>query len=152
MIREDVVFWLGKHFRETFALPEDAVEWLLDLWNVIQVFDDIADGDPVDRDDLNRAILGCLVRMPQNGFYLRHAHLLLPQIHTAILKWKASDDVEKDFDPCATSFVWRAGYYDIVLAVVSYVHDESIAMEIGKSVLKLYGESLEDYMEEFSNA
>jgi hypothetical protein len=60
--------------------------------------------------------------------------------------------VERDGQACATSFVWRAGYYDLVLAAVQIEHGSQLAMDIGPVVLKLYGESLEDYMKEMSDA
>ena len=33
--------WLRKNLEEVFALPSAAVEWLLSLYRIIQVFDDI---------------------------------------------------------------------------------------------------------------
>jgi hypothetical protein len=98
------------------------------------------------------AIWNALVGLPSNTFYQTNMVVLLPLVSTAILKWKASDTVELAGKACATSFVWRAGYYDIVLAAVQLVHGTQAAMEIGHVVLKLYGESLDEYMREMSNA
>jgi hypothetical protein len=98
------------------------------------------------------AIWAALVGLPSNPFYQVNALVLLPLVSTAILKWKASDTVELSGNACATSFVWRAGYYDIVLATVQLVHGTQAAMEIGHVVLKLYGESLDEYMKEMSDA
>lgn len=145
-------YWLERHFRERFDLPEDAVDWLLSLWQVIQVFDDIADKDPVDRDELDRTIYTTLVGMPSNQFFFENSAILLPLLSVMVLKWKASDTVELAGNACATSFVWRAGYYDLVLAVVQIVHGTEAAMDIGQHVLKLYGETLEDYMKEMHDA
>ena len=47
-------YWLRRNFVEALALPEDAVEWLIDLWQVVQLFDDIVDGDKIDRDDADK--------------------------------------------------------------------------------------------------
>ena len=103
-------YWLRRNFVEALALPEDAVEWLIDLWQVVQLFDDIVDGDKIDRDDADMAIWAALVGLPSNPFYQVNALVLLPLVSTAILKWKASDTVELAGNACATSFVWRAGY------------------------------------------
>lgn len=146
------VYWLRRNFNETLSLSDEAVEWLLALWEVIQLFDDIVDGDAVDRDDVDAAIWNALVGMPGNVFYQRNAHVLIPLMSVAVLKWKASDQVERDGGACATSFVWRAGYYDIVLAVVQIEHGTQAAMDIGPVVLNLYGESLEQYMKEMYHA
>lgn len=145
-------YWLHRNFSEVLGLSEEACEWLSALWDVIQVFDDFADGDAVDRDDLDGAIWNALIGMPANGFYQRNAHMLIPLMSVAVLKWKASDTVEREGGACATSFVWRAGYYDIVLAAVQIEHGTQAAMEIGHAVLKLYGESLEEYMKEATHA
>lgn len=145
-------YWLRRNFEETFGLPEDASDWLIGLWQVIQFFDDVADDDYCNRDDLDDALWNALVGLPASPFFQNNFSVLLPLMSVALLKWKASDTVERDGDACATSFVWRAGYYDIVLAVVQIVHGTQAAMEIGHTVLKLYGESLEDYMKEMTNA
>jgi hypothetical protein len=145
-------YWLRRNFTETLSLSDEASDWLIALWEVIQLFDDIADGDAIDRDDLDASIWNALVGMPSNGFYQRNAHVLIPLMSVAVLKWKASDVVERDGQACATSFVWRAGYYDLVLAAVQIEHGSQLAMDIGPVVLKLYGESLEDYMKEMSDA
>lgn len=145
-------YWLRRNFTEGLNLSDEASDWLIALWETIQFFDDVADGDKIDRDDLDAVIWNSLIGMPSNGFYQRNAHILIPLMSVAILKWKASDDVERAGDACATSFVWRAGYYDIVLAAVQIEHGAQAAMEIGSAVLKMYGESLEDYMKEMDNA
>jgi hypothetical protein len=145
-------YWLRRNFSETLSLSEDACDWLIALWEVIQLFDDIADGGEIDRDDLDATIWNALVGMPTNSFYQQNVHVLIPLMGIAVCKWKASDIVERNGDACATSFVWRAGYYDIVLAAVQIEHGAQAAMEIGHVVLKLYGESLEEYMKEMYHA
>ena len=49
-------YWLRRNFVEVLDLPDDAIEWLIDLWQVVQLFDDIVDGDKIDRDDADAAI------------------------------------------------------------------------------------------------
>ena len=149
---QDHEYWLNENFKEAFALPEEARAWLLSLWNVIQVFDDMADGDHPDRARLHQAIADALVNMPSNDFFLRHGHILLPLISVAILKWIASDDAERAGSADAMSFAWRAGYYDIVLAVVQIVHGDDIARGVCRAVMGLYGENYSEYLKEFGNA
>jgi len=69
-----------------------------------------------------------------------------------ILKWQASDTAERDGQANAKSYMWRAGYYDLVLMAVSLVHGAGFATLHGHHVMALYGETFEDYMKEFSNA
>jgi hypothetical protein len=60
--------------------------------------------------------------------------------------------MERAGEACAVSYVWRAGFYDLVLACVQIVHGIETAMEIAGNVARLYGETLEDYMREFGDA
>ena len=47
---------LRENLTKVFMLPQPAVEWLVMVYDAIQVFDDVADGDQVAREDLNAAI------------------------------------------------------------------------------------------------
>lgn len=144
--------WLKENLQKVLALPAPAIEWLLMLWGAIQVFDDVADGDPVERDDLNAAIWNTLVGMNQNPFWIANAHNLSPVVATMILKWQASDHAERTGRADARSYVWRAGFYDVVMMVVALCHGTKYATDTAHLVMALYGETLEDYMKEFSHA
>jgi len=129
------------------GLSQDAVEWLLSLWRLIHVFDDFADGETVSRETLDAAINDALWRMPANAFFQEHQSWLIPSMMQATLKWMASDIAERDGKADARSFMWRAGFYDLICTCVS--------LELGPSseqayrALSLYGESFYDYLKEF---
>lgn len=142
---------LRQHF-SSLMLPPAAQEWLLMLWQVIQTFDDYADGDPVDRARLDATIWNTLVALPQNPFYTQHAGALSAALSVAILKWQASDRVERDGKADVKSFMWRAGFYDVVLLVVQLVHGPAAATAVANKVLDFYGEHLDEYLKEFGNA
>ena len=146
------VNWLKENLEKAFSLPPAAVEWLISVYDSIQVFDDVADGDPVERSDLDAAIWNTLVGMPSNQFFLQNASALIPALGTMILKWQASDKAEREGKADAKSFVWRAGYYDLVLLAVQLCHGVGAAHKTAHQVMTLYGESFEDYMKEFQNA
>ncbi len=145
-------FWLSRNLKEILALPDEPRGWLMSLWNVIQIFDDMADGDFPERDKLDVAIYDAIVSMPNNGFFVANRTVLLPLLAIAILKWKASDEAERAGNPTPMSFVWRAGFYDIVLAVVQIVHGVESAMRMAVAVMDLYGEKLPEYLAEFGHA
>lgn len=145
-------YWLSKNLQDTFAVRGDAHDWLMSLWNAIQVFDDMADGDAPDREDLLAAVADTLVNMPANPFFRAHAETLLPLVAVAILKWRASDDAEIAHEPSEMSYAWRAGFYDVVLAVVQLVHGFEVAKDAARHVMSLYGESYATYCEEFTHA
>ena len=144
--------WLRLNLQRVLALPVPAIDWLLMLFEAIQVFDDVADGDPVEREDLNAVIWNTLVGMNQNTFWIANSHSLTPVVATMILKWQASDQAERAGQANAKSFVWRAGYYDVVLMTVALCHGTQQATEKAQQVMELYGETFEDYMKEFDHA
>lgn len=148
----NAAYWLSKNLQEAFAIQGDAHNWLMSLWNAVQVFDDMADGDFPDGEDLFACIADTLVNMPANAFFRAHSETLLPLIAVALLKWRAADEVERDKKPTEMSYAWRAGFYDIVLAVVQLVHGHEVAKNAARHVMALYGETYADYVEEFANA
>lgn len=139
---------LNTAFTEFLELPADATAWLLDLWRLIQVFDDIADGDKVDRADLDNAVWASMSGMPSNPFFINHSGWLIPAQTTAVLKWMASNRAESNGRADVRSYNWRAGYYDVVCLVVALVHGPN--SEKSEIALGLYGERLADYLGEFN--
>lgn len=140
---------LRLNFEKSLMLPRSAVDWLLMLWGSIQVFDDVADGGSILRADLDAAIWNTLVAMHENQFFAENSKALLPCIATAVLKWQASDKAERSGDADARSFVWRAGFYDLVLMVVQLCHGPKMAIELAPVVMSLYGEDYAGYLQEF---
>ena len=143
---------LRENLETSLALPFPAIDWLMMLWGAIQVFDDVADEDPVLRKDLNACIWNTLVGMTQNSFWIANSQTLTPVVASMILKWQASDQAERAGVADARSFMWRAGFYDVVLMVVALCHGSAHATNVASQVMSLYGETFEDYMKEFHNA
>jgi hypothetical protein len=69
-----------------------------------------------------------------------------------ILKWQASDQAERAGRADARSFMWRAGFYDVVLMAVALCHGSGHATNVASDVMAIYGEKLEDYLKEFNHA
>ena len=136
------------HF-ENLDLPPEAAAWLMDIWRMIQMLDDVADGDPVTRPDLDAVIWSSLISMPANPFYLANIQALQTGLALLVMKWKASDDAERAGQADARSFIWRAGYYDLVLLVVLLTKGHATAMKDAVKVMHLYGETLHEYLKEF---
>ena len=141
---------LEDHFINALDLPQPAADWLLDLWRVIQVFDDIHDGDEVA--DVMPALWAGLVTMPGNPFYQANAATLQAAVATAILKWHAANEAEAAGEADARSFVWRAAYYDVVLLAVLLSHGQAEALRLAPVVMMMYGEPFAAYQEEFPDA
>lgn len=134
------------------GLHENAIAWLLDLWEAIQTFDDFVDEVDVEREQTYRLIWNALIGMPSNPFFLANAQVLLPVMANSYLKWRAAESAEQRREVDEKSFMWRASFYDVVLQCVLLVHGSDKAAELSPAVMALYGERLEDYKKEFSNA
>ncbi len=135
---------LSTHF-ETLGLPEAAKAWLLDLWNLVQVMDDVTDGDPVDKEAASKAVRAIFLTMPLNDFYRSYAAILQPVLVLQMLKWEACNEVESKGLASEKSYVWRAGFYDVVLMVC---HLCGIS-NAGHACMEMYGETFSEYMEGF---
>lgn len=131
-------------------LPESAVEFLLSLWQLIQGLDDWHDGTPA---DTSAAVWAACVGLPGNTFLANNRQLLVPVMANAVMKWHAANIIEanKEIDQFPKSYVWRAGYYDVILQTVLIVHG-SEAKDKAAMVLRLYGETLADYQAEHFHA
>lgn len=128
---------------ETMGLPADAREWLVDLWRVIQVIDDATDGDPIPRVRASQATWAIFARMPLNRFYQSCMSTLQPLLVMQLIKWEAANQAEADGSADERSFMWRAGYYDIVAMACHLTGCKPI------SALQMYGETFAEYREEF---
>ena len=128
-------------------LDEDQSNFLLRVWELVQFMDDVYDGDrPV---DVYRACMNAFLLLPNDPFYAKHREQLSSLLYVAFLKWAASNQAEATGRADAKSFMWRAGYYDLVLFVFAVRHGPDHAMAHARSVLDLYGERLEEYLAEF---
>lgn len=137
---------------EALLIGSDAVDWLMDVWGAIHFFDDVADGEKPEEGALDHALYFCFIGFELNPFYAANRAWLAPVMSVQILKWQAANAVEKAGKADAKSYVWRAGYYDLVLMVCQCVHGAEATRKVAADILGLYGESLSDYLGEFANA
>lgn len=138
-------------FTQQLELSPAAVDWLLMLFEATQLFDDVADRDFIERNSLDSVLWSTLVAMPANPFYQSNQTELGALLANFILKWQASDAAEKCKKHNEVSFVWRAGYYDVVLGAVRLCHGPSYAHDKALEVMQMYGETYEDYIKEFGH-
>lgn len=142
--------YLRLNLSEVLQLPTEAVEWLCGMYDVAQFFDDVADGDKTTRKELDKALWSSLVSLNTNPFYAQNAQTIAPAVALFILKWQASDKEERLGNANPVTFVWRAGYFDLVLLAVLICKGQEFATENAHLVSRLYGEKLEDYLGEFA--
>lgn len=138
---------LSQHF-QALGLTPPAARFLFDVWSLIQVFDDVVDGDEVKREDLDAAIWAAFIGLPDNPFFIENRTQLVSIMATQVIKWQASDAAERAGNADARSYMWRAGFYDLVATVALICGGP----ERAKAALGLYGETFEEYLKEFGNA
>lgn len=127
---------------QSLNLSQPAYNFVMDVWSLAQVFDDVTDGDEVKKDDLKRSIYAAFVTLPTNSFYMQHSRELSSALFVAIEKWMLANKVEDEGKHDARSYMWRAGFYDVVALVCILDNSDPHA------ALCLYGEKYEDYMKE----
>ena len=142
---------LVSHLRN-LELTEPAIAYLLTVWDLFQGLDDWVDGDTVSREAQNRVIWTACIGL--GPFHAEHFAALQPVMANAVLKWQASDWVERhgETEQLTKAYVWRAGYYDLVLQVVLLVRGVEAATRLAPMVMGMYGEKQEDYLKEFHGA
>ena len=146
---------MNEHLRVHFInleLPEVAYQWLLDVWDVLQGLDDWYDNDEVSKQEKHNVIYKVLVLLPASPFYQQFQSSLAPVMSNLVLKWCASNQMEESGEANEVSYVWRAAYYDLSLTVVTLVHGFEDATKVSSYIAKMYGETYQSYLEEFSNA
>lgn len=126
-----------------------AREFMLDLWVLIQVFDDIEDGGECDTFEVDRALWAALVNFPTNEFYVANRHAISGVMATQILKWKAATQAENKGQADERSYMWRAGYFDILMYVYALLYGRIAAQERAQDIMSRYNETFEFYAAEF---
>lgn len=142
---------LKAHLEKSFDLPHDAAEFLQKVWSSIQFFDDLADGDSVSRAEVNTVLWDHFIGFSGNTFFCQHHQELKGALATMILKWQASDEAERAGAADAKSYMWRAGFYDVALLTVLLCHGYEATLPACRPMMDFYGETLEEYLEEFKD-
>lgn len=131
---------LSEHFNR-IGLPPEACEYLIDLWRVIQILDDVADGQ--ENSQASTVAWAIFARIPLNKFYQQSFMSLQPLLTMQLIKWEAANTAEQSGAADERSYVWRAGYYEIVSMACHLC-----GVEPGQA-LSLYGETFASYRKEF---
>jgi len=132
--------YLQSHF-QVLGLPPEAQEYLLDLWAVIQLLDDAQDGDKAS--GVSNVAWAVFQRMPLNAFFRANMSVLVPLQMMQLIKWEAANVDEAEGRADERSYMWRAGYYEIVAMACHLCGLDA------KAALGLYGETYAQYREEF---
>jgi hypothetical protein len=133
---------------------ENAVQLSLDIYAVIQTWDDLIDRDnEVSNDDINETFRKLIYTIPTNPFYAAHAHELAPLFHDMMLQWMVANQMEADQKPGDLEKAWmlRAAVYQVFVYISSLAVDAAWAAVAGVDIWRSYGETLEQFIHEQQN-
>lgn len=129
----------------------NAVSFLLDVFNVGEIWDDLIDGDkPVSHHDISVAFTTALIRLPANPFYQAYQKQLSGCMTSGIHAWLDANEYEKhgtDNDK-AYSYVLRVWYMELITLVCELLHGFDYTRAISMDVRRFFThETLDEYKE-----
>lgn len=129
----------------------DAVDFLLDVFQIGETWDDLVDRDkPLTADDIHRAFWLALVELPNNPFYRRHGAALVPVMATMMNAWMDSVPMEQGgTQQRAVAYVLRDAYLEII-SLVLYLARGYDAMRVHSAQIRAFlmesHETFDEYM------
>lgn len=136
---------------QQLGLSKDAEQFICLLFEITQFIDDVHDNQ-VKKYQAYEHVYKILYDWPSNQFLQRHAAFLLPVIAVQIGKWQAANYAEDNGLADEKSYNWRAGFYDVVVAVIQLEQGLENIEQKAHIALSCYAETFESYREEFKNA
>jgi hypothetical protein len=128
----------------------NAAAFVMDIVQLAEVWDDIIDGDPLDMEQVEQAMLAGMVRLPLNPFYRRHGEYLTPLIIQAINTWKVANVLSKgDRNQRAVAYTLRHMDLQIVLAVIELTSGKQAALDIGPELWTRYAARADDGIDDW---
>ena len=124
---------------------DDARQLLLNLWLVIQAWDDAEDGDPHDHAPVYQR---AMIDLPNNPLYQRcNLPLLIRQLW---LDWTCANEFErnKEKDHLHKAYMLRAGFYRVMITLVDLTEGTASARRKAPMIWRCYGETYPEYEEE----
>lgn len=134
----------------------EAVQFAVDVWSVAQIWDDLYDRDrELEREDIADALRRLVYSIPTNPFYAANAHELSPLMHDMLLRWQIANTLEDEQvapGDLAKAWMLRAGIYQLFVYIASLAVDPVWASVVGAEIWRTYGETLEDFVKEQTDA
>jgi hypothetical protein len=124
---------------------QGAARLCFDYFMVAQIWDDLIDRDKELQDhEINNAFVTALLNIPQNPFYLKFAHKIIPILEVSIYKWYKANDYEDNSKELNKAYMLRAGLYDIFAQCIIIIY----GVDTKINIYDLYGEVFENYEKE----
>ena len=128
----------------------NAVNFMADIWQVAQTWDDLIDHSKTNDDQINYCFESLLLRIPLNVFYRKNIDDLSAMILQTILDWKTANVMEKaDDEQLNRAYMLRAGIYRLFHYCIYLTKGYETASKSGQELWSIYGETLKDFKREY---
>lgn len=129
-----------------FVRDKNGQRLLRDIWDVIQAWDDLHDGDQNTQAAVAMRLAN--IDVPMNPLYQAFCTPL--QMQKLYLKWRASNAIEeaKLREHLHKSYMLRAEYYQLIVDMICLLEGLEIAALKAPDVWVCYGESYPEYENE----
>jgi hypothetical protein len=132
----------------------DAVDFILQLAEVAEVWDDIIDRDKdFDPDRINRAFVLALLSIPSNPFYVAHGAYLRPLMMAGANAWMDSTELEKHKDGWAKvwAYALRDWYMELIPACANIIGGYAHMRDVSIVTRRFFqAETLQEYLDGLS--
>lgn len=129
----------------------NAVAFLLDVFNVGEVWDDLIDKDkPVEDADIHKAFYTALITLPCNPFYRMYQAQLSGVMVSGIHAWIDANALEKGTqNDKAYAYVLRVWYMELITLVAQLLHGFDYVRTVSVDIRHFFThETLEQYIGE----
>lgn len=140
-------------YDQLLILLEDkgAVDMCVLLFKISQLFDDIYDEGKLEKSEALELMYMVMVDLPQNRFYSTFQGKLQPLIESFILQWMSANNLEDKKEQLEKSYMLRAFLFQIFHFSAMVLKGKDFAIENSDIFQKMYGETFNEYVKEFSN-
>lgn len=129
----------------------NAVNYLLDMGEIIEVWDDLIDKDkPTSDERINNTFYLLTIQLPQNPFYVAYHQQLTPYLEASYNSFLDSVELEKGTEQEKMfAYVLRFNSLEWVMAVIRLTRGRAKARELSMEVRKFFAmyESFDEYVE-----
>lgn len=128
-----------------------AVDYLLDMGEIIEVWDDLIDKDkPLSDERINNTFYTLTIKLPQNPFYIAYHKQLGPYLEASYNSFLDSVELEKGSEQDKMfAYVLRFNSMEWVMAVIRITRGAETARKLSMEVRRFFSmyESFDEYVE-----
>jgi hypothetical protein len=125
---------------EWFGGNQSAVNFLVILSSIAELWDDLIDGDKLPpKEEIDKIFWGALVELPTNEFFQQNKAFFMPLIIQAITAWRDSTALEKEGERGrAYALTLRDTHLLMAPMIVLLLRGEAAAREVSLEMWKYF--------------